>query len=275
MNKIICVTDNVAREGQHLMTEHGVAFWIETEYGNLMFDTGQSTRVLTHNMKALALNIGDIDALALSHSHFDHTGGLEAVLAVKTNLPVYANKDIFRPKYSLHDGKYDASGFEKGWEDYKDRADWRLNDRSVEIFPNLWTTGVIEKREFPEGRSAGHYVRQGGKFIPDPYKDDMSLVLKADNGLVVICGCCHAGILNTLAHVDAHFEEPVIAVLGGIHLMVADTPLLKKVIDALAKKYADAHYFLNHCTGNEALKALKTGFGNKAHHFKSGDSVTF
>ena len=69
------------------------------------------------------------------------------------------------------------------------------------LFQALWTTGRIIERTFPEGRSAGHHIREDGEFIPDPYLDDMSLVLKTEEGLVVICGCCHAGILNTLAHV--------------------------------------------------------------------------
>jgi 7,8-dihydropterin-6-yl-methyl-4-(beta-D-ribofuranosyl)aminobenzene 5'-phosphate synthase len=275
MNKIICVVDNSACEGKRLMTEHGLSFWIATENGNALFDTGQSPQALAHNMKELGLKAEDIDALALSHAHFDHTGGLDAVLPAHGNLPVYANPDIFRLKYSLHDGNYDASGFEKGREDYEARADWRLNGAPTEIFPTLWTTGVITQRDFPEGRSAGHYIRKSGKFVQDPYRDDMSLVLKTEAGLVLICGCCHAGILNTLAHVRAHFEGPIIAVLGGIHLMPAEKPMVEEVIDTLENEHAGARYYLNHCTGDDALKAFKTRFGENAQHFKAGDTATF
>ena len=137
MNKIICVVDNRALKRTFLKTEHGLAFWIETEYGTVLFDTGQTADVLSHNMSLLNLNEKDLDALAISHAHYDHTGGLEAVLAKHPNLTLYANVDVFRQKYSLHDGKYDASGFKKSREEIARRAEIRLSDAPIEIFPSL------------------------------------------------------------------------------------------------------------------------------------------
>ena len=275
MNKIICVVDNKALKGTHLKTEHGLAFWIETEYGTVLFDTGQTADALSHNMSSLNLNVKDLDALAISHAHYDHTGGLEAVLPKHPNLLVYANADVFRPKYSLHDGNYDMSGFELSRKDYEQRADWHLSSEPKEIFPSLWTTGEIINRDEPEGRSAGHYVRESGKFVPDPYRDDMSLVLKTQDGLVVICGCCHTGLLNTLFHIERNFKYPIIAVLGGTHLMTADGKLMDHVIDVLDKRYSDLLFYLNHCTGDSAIKALANAFGERVNSFPAGAVVTF
>ncbi len=275
MNKIICVVDNKALKGTHLKTEHGLAFWIETEYGTVLFDTGQTADVLSHNMSSLNLNVKDIDALAISHAHYDHTGGLEAVLPKHPDLPVYANADVFRPKYTLHDGNYDMSGFEFSRKDYEQRANWRLSSEPKEIFPSLWTTGEIINRDEPEGRSAGHYVRERGKFVPDPYRDDMSLVMKMKDGLAVICGCCHAGLLNTLSHVGRSFEEPITAVLGGTHLMTADGKSLDYVINVLEKRYLGLPFYLNHCTGDTAIKELVNAFGERVNTFPAGAVVTF
>ncbi len=275
MNKIICVVDNVALKGAHLKTEHGLAFWIETEYGKALFDTGQTADVLSHNMSLLNLNAKDIDALAVSHAHYDHTGGLEAVLPGNPKLTMYANADVFRPKFSLHNGKYDASGFEKSQEEIARRVEIRLSDMPMEIFPSLWTSGEITKREEPEGRSASHYIRAGEGWQPDPYRDDMSLVLKTQDGLVLICGCCHAGLLNTLSHVERNFEGPIIAVLGGTHLMTADGKLLDYVINVLDERYSDLLFYLNHCTGDTAIKALANAFGDRVHTFPAGAVVTF
>ena len=213
--------------------------------------------------------------MAISHSHYDHTGGLEAVMQKHPGLPVYANADVFRPKYSLHDGNYDMSGFELSREDYEQRADWRLSSGPTEIFPSLWTTGEIMNRDESEGRSAGHHVREGGKFVPDPYRDDMSLVLKTKDGLAVICGCCHAGLLNTLFHVERSFEDPIIAVLGGTHLMTADGKLLDHVINVLGEQYSDILFYLNHCTGGDAIKALANAFGKRVQPFPAGAVATF
>jgi len=275
MKKVTCVIDNAAPAGSDLKTEHGVAFWIETESGNVLFDTGASAQALSTNLKKLGLKISTISAMAFSHAHYDHTGGIEAILGKRDDLPIYANADIFRPKYSRHDGNYDASGFMLRREDYEARADWQLNDDPAEMITGVWTTGRIVERAYPEGRSAGHFIREEGGFIPDPYLDDMSLVAKADDGLVVICGCCHAGILNTLAHVQTHFEGSITMVIGGIHLMPADMPMIREVIGKVKVMAPDARFWLNHCTGDHAQKAFASAFGDRAHHFKAGESITF
>jgi 7,8-dihydropterin-6-yl-methyl-4-(beta-D-ribofuranosyl)aminobenzene 5'-phosphate synthase len=275
MTTVTCVVDNAAKAGCGLKTEHGVAFWIEMVTGTALFDTGQSAHALTRNLKKLTLHLEKVDALALSHAHFDHTGGLDAVLAHKSNLPVYANADIFRPKFSKKNGRYEANAFDHPRPHYEARAEWRLSDEPQEIFTNLWTSGLIAERPYPEGRSSSHYARDGGEFIPDPYADDMSLVLKTGAGLAVICGCCHAGLLNTLAHVRENFEGPVIAVMGGTHLMAAEGETLRMVVDILKSEYPAARFYLNHCTGEDALKSLKNAFGNQVAHFKAGASVSF
>jgi len=275
MNKIICVVDNKALKGAGLKTEHGLAFWIETKNGTVLFDTGQTADVLSHNMSLLNLSMKDIDAVAISHAHYDHTGGLEAVLSEKPDLIMYANEDVFRPKFSLSEGKYNPSGFEVSREEFANRFEVRLSDTPMEIFPNLWTTGEITKRVEPEGRSSSHFVRDGEGWQPDPYRDDMSLVLKLQEGLVVICGCCHAGLLNTLAHVEENFAGKIVTVMGGTHLMTADGRLLDHVINVLDERYSDLLFCLNHCTGDDAIKALANAFGERVQPFPAGAVATF
>jgi 7,8-dihydropterin-6-yl-methyl-4-(beta-D-ribofuranosyl)aminobenzene 5'-phosphate synthase len=275
MTTITCVVDNSAKPDTHLKTEHGLAFWIEAKDGIVLFDTGQTADVLANNLAELHLDVQDVSAVALSHAHFDHTGGLEALLPGNPNLTIYANTDIFVPKFSFKKGKYKPNGFEFSREDYEQRAEWRLSSDTQEIFPGLWTTGEIIGRDEPEGRSNSHYVLENESYIRDPYRDDMSLVLKTDEGLVVICGCCHAGLLNTLAHVTAQFDNRIIAVLGGTHLMAAEGELLEHVMKVLASNYPDVKYYLNHCTGDSALKALKARFGKRVSHFNAGESIVF
>jgi len=275
MKTVTCVVDNAAEAGCGLKTEHGVAFWIETGGGAALFDTGQSVKALTRNLKKLNLTLKDADALALSHAHFDHTGGLDAALENRPDLPVYANADIFRLKFSRKNGRYEANAFDRPRSYYEELADWRLNDAPQDIFPDLWTSGLIADRPYPEGRSSSHYAKDGGEFIPDPYADDMSLVLKTDAGLVLICGCCHAGLLNTLAHVRDNFTGPIITVIGGTHLMAAEGATLRKVVDVLKSEYPAARFYLNHCTGEDAMKALRQAYGDQVTHFKAGASVSF
>lgn len=275
MNKIICVVDNKTLRGTSLKTEHGLAFWIETQYGTVLFDTGQTASVLSHNMALLNLKAMDIDTLAISHAHFDHTGGLNAVILENPELTLIANEDIFRPRYSRHKGKYERTGLQVEREILSERVKVQLSNAATEIIPKLWTTGEITQRIESEGRSSTHFIRDGGAWKPDPYRDDLSLVLKTQEGLVVICGCCHAGLLNTLSHVENNFDEPIVTVMGGMHLMTADGKLLDHVINVLEERYPDLMMYLNHCTGDKAEKALVKAFGERVRAFPAGAAATF
>ena len=205
MVKIICVVNNTSKEDAGLRSEHGLAFWIETRYSNVLFDTGQTAAVLSHNLDVLGLLPQNVDMLALSHAHYDHTGGLEAILSKNTKLTLFAHPDIFRPRYSLRKGEYVSIGLSLARETLAGKVNLSLSESPTEILPGLWTTGEIIERPEQEGRSAHHFIRAGEGWLPDPYRDDLSLVLKTKAGLVVICGCCHAGILNTLFHVERNF----------------------------------------------------------------------
>lgn len=149
---------------------------------------------------------GSIRALALSHGHRDHTGGLAALLERRPGLPVYAHPDVLRERFSRRDAEMRAVGMpiyrspdspqEGGMrsigmtvppEDLRRRADLRLSPQPQEILPGVWTTGEVTDRAEPEGRSPYHFVRGEAGWEPDPYQDDMSLVLETGRGLALLC----------------------------------------------------------------------------------------
>jgi 7,8-dihydropterin-6-yl-methyl-4-(beta-D-ribofuranosyl)aminobenzene 5'-phosphate synthase len=265
MTKITCVVDNKAQKDTSLQSEHGLSFWIETAQGNIIFDTGQTNAVFAHNLSLLRLNPKEAVALALSHAHYDHTGGLDTALSQNAVLKIYAHSDIFQPRYSLRDGEYRSIGAKLTRQDLEGRAQLTLSAAPQKIIPNLWTTGEIIERPEPEGRSAHHFIRAETGWQPDPYRDDLSLVLKTKAGIILICGCCHAGLLNTLFHVEKHFEGPIIAVLGGTHLTSLSDTELGHVISVLRDRYMPLDLYINHCTGERAYQALADTFG---HHVK-------
>ncbi len=273
--RIICVVDNTVKFGTDLRGEHGLSFWIETGQGNVLFDTGQSAAVLAHNLDALKLSPRAVDVLALSHAHYDHTGGLDMILAQKPGLPLYANADVFRPRYSLRDGEYRSIGLAADQADLASRASVRLNAAPVEMVPGLWTTGEIVKRPEPEGSGANLYIREGAGWQPDHYRDDMSLVLKTAAGLVLICGCCHAGLLNTLYHIERTFEGPVLAVLGGTHLVSAEVAYLEHVLSVIDERYPQTSFHLSHCTGEKAFRTLACALGGRVNACPAGSVLSF
>lgn len=275
MIKITCVTENTARRGSSLWGEHGLSFWIETDRGSVLFDTGQTPSVLLHNLTLLGKALGEIDAIVLSHAHYDHTGGLPVVLSARPGLPVYASPDIGRPRFSRKEGRYRFIGLPLEVTALAHLADLRLNVEPVEVLPGVWTTGEISERSELEGRSAGHFVPDGEGWQADPYQDDMSMVLETRQGLVVVCGCCHAGLLNTLAHVKQRFHYPIIAVLGGTHLESAEGAALQHVVDVLPEIYGALRLYPNHCSGERAYVALATAFGDRVQPCPAGTTLTF
>jgi 7,8-dihydropterin-6-yl-methyl-4-(beta-D-ribofuranosyl)aminobenzene 5'-phosphate synthase len=273
--KITCVVDNTVGHGSLFWGEHGVSFRLETDQGCFLFDTGRSESVLWHNLGMLGGCPRDAKALVLSHAHLDHTGALVTVLSQKPGLPLYASPDLFRPRYTLQDGNYKPIGLPVTQQELGHLADLHLSDAPAEVLPGVWTSGEIIERPEPEGRSDRHMVLVDGGWQPDTYQDDMSLVIETQEGLVVICGCCHAGLLNTLAHVRRTFQRRITAILGGTHLVEADEAHLNRVIEVLRETYDTPRLFLNHCTGQRAYVALASAFGDQVKPCPVGTTLTF
>ena len=273
--KVTCVVDNAARHSSPFWGEHGLAFLIESEGASVLFDAGQSGTVLLHNLAALEVDPCHIDALVLSHAHYDHTGGLAPLLEQVPDLPLFAHPDLFRERFSRRETGIESIGLALGREALTQRAELHLSAEPVEVAPGVWTTGEIDIRTEPEGRSARHLVREGDSWAPDPYRDDQALVLKTGLGLVVVCGCCHAGLLNTLAHVRRIFGRKLIAVVGGTHLVSANEAQLRHVVAVLREEYGSPQLSLNHCTGERAYMTLALAFAERVAPCPAGTVLSF
>jgi 7,8-dihydropterin-6-yl-methyl-4-(beta-D-ribofuranosyl)aminobenzene 5'-phosphate synthase len=274
--QIRCVVENSAQRSSEFWAEHGVSFHIQTAGGQVLFDTGQSGTILLHNAKLLGVDLGQIDALAISHAHHDHTGGLaQAFQHTRPMIPLYANPDLFRERYTQRGEEYVSIGMEMPREELAERVEVRLSADPVEMVPGVWTTGEIDQRLEFEGRSPAHCIKADGGWQPDPYRDDLSLVLEGEGGLVVLCGCCHAGLLNTLAHVRRAFQKDIVAVVGGLHLAIATAEMLDRAVEALRTTYGSPRLYPNHCSGERAYVALAGAFGDLVEPCPVGTTLTF
>jgi 7,8-dihydropterin-6-yl-methyl-4-(beta-D-ribofuranosyl)aminobenzene 5'-phosphate synthase len=265
--KVTCIVDDRAQPDSRLRAEHGVSFLIESDSRQALFDTGQTGPVLLHNLAELGFSPDQIDALVFSHAHYDHTGGLPDLVGQVRQIPLYAHPDLFRRRFRKTDTGLRPVGPAFDRAKLAGRVRLQLSTEPVEVIPGVWTSGEITPRPEPEGRGAYHLVRRGRGWAADPYRDDMAVVLRAETGLVLICGCCHAGLLNTMAHVRRAFGSDPVAVVGGLHLLHADQPTLEHAVSELRS--------FGHCTGNRAFFALKAAFGDQVALCQAGTVLDF
>lgn len=157
----------------------------------------------------------------------------------------------------------------------EEHAELNLSSQPVEVAPQVWTSGEVAPRPEGEGRSARHVIHTPHGWAPDPYADDLALVLDTSVGLVVILGCCHAGLLNTLAHARRTFDGQIQAVLGGAHLLDLGEEKIEYIISILREEYGSPRLYLNHCTGDRALRALRHAFPDRVVPCPAGMKVAF
>jgi len=267
--KLTCLVDNAVKPSSPYWGEHGLSFLIEVGDQRILFDTGASGTVLLHNLTVERSLPRDLSALALSHGHYDHTGGLAALLPLCPGLPVYAHPGVLRERFARDGEKLRAIGLPMDANLLREQAHLHLSREPQEIVSGVWTTGEIGTRPETEGRGEGHCIREGESWVPDPYEDDMALVLRGADGWVLLCGCCHAGLLNTLAHVQKTFGEYPRTVVGGTHLVAANERQVRYVIERLTHIGFTALY-PNHCTGQSAYIALAMALGDRVSPFPAG-----
>ncbi|HBT46738.1 MAG TPA: MBL fold metallo-hydrolase [Peptococcaceae bacterium] len=261
--EIVTLVDNVVfRRG--LLAEHGLAFLIRAGGRTVLFDTGAGAAVV-HNALSLGMDPRDINAAVLSHGHDDHTGGLKKICEITGPQPVYAHPDALAAKYRVKPGKEPQYiGIPWSREELeKTGAMLHLHREPVALAEGVVATGEIPRVYGFEALSPEFCVLAGGEYVQDRLLDDQALVLDTREGLVVILGCAHAGLINTLEYIlQLMGSSRIYAVIGGTHLKDADAERLEKTAKELSR--FDLQYFIaGHCTGLAAGAALYRALGDK------------
>ncbi|MHA1491395.1 MAG: MBL fold metallo-hydrolase [Promethearchaeota archaeon] len=265
--KILNIYNNRPLIGTKLKGNHGQSFYLEFENERILFDTGRKGELLLHNMSELGVRPNEINKIIFSHGHNDHTGGLISLLRKRTieEKILIISHPAFQERKSLKilGIRVLNIGLPKINSELEKKVSFSLTKELFEVNPYLFFTGEVKNRPEKDGTS-NLYVRfYKGKWEKDPLIDDISLVLKARDGLVLICGCCHAGLLNTCAYISELFNEKISAIIGGTHMMSYSKKEVEHVADVLEKKYGTPKLFLNHCTGKKKIKQLEIRFGSE------------
>jgi 7,8-dihydropterin-6-yl-methyl-4-(beta-D-ribofuranosyl)aminobenzene 5'-phosphate synthase len=257
--RITILVDNyVQRRG--LLAEHGWSCWVETPTCRLLFDTGQG-QALLHNARELDIPLETADAVVLSHGHYDHTGALAAVLDLAPSARVFMHPASLEGKYKrAPDGSIRAIGLSVRPEELRARLASRLvaTRTPTQIGPGLWVTGEVPRvTDFEPGDDSFRLDAAGEQ--PDPLSDDQALIVRAAAGMVVLLGCAHAGVINTLRYAQTlHPGLPLVAVLGGMHVHSVPTQRVTRTLGELAA-LGVSRVIPAHCTGLPVLAALASG----------------
>lgn len=273
--RITVVVENTAR-GPGILGEHGLAFWIDSGAARVLFDAGQGA-ALVGNAYRLRVPLGELDALVFSHGHYDHTGGAADALRTDRPVTVYAHPAAFAPKFARND---DGTSREIGMGHLAGQAIRARHGRLATVTQPTAVGGGLTATG-PVPRTTG-FEDTGGPFFldracrtPDPLEDDQALFFDGVQGTVVLLGCAHSGVINTLRHVrELTANRPLWAVLGGMHLGGASAERLERTIEELNR--LDVRYLAPaHCTGMAATVALWNAFPGRCLECHAGARFQF
>jgi len=260
--KITLIVDNEAPSG--LVAEHGFSAWIDTGKECFLFDTGQEAALMP-NARALGLDLNRASALILSHGHYDHTGAVPAFLTANGYAPVIHGRDATIRRFSCPP---EQSPRQIGMTDAVRHALAQLPperrivlDAPRYLLPGIGITGKVPRYSAFED-TGGHFYLDEDKAQPDPIDDDLSLWFQTSDGLIILTGCCHSGLVNTVRHAQRISGTTRIkGIIGGLHLLNASPERLEATL-AFFRECKPDFLMPCHCTGAQIVDRLRTEFGD-------------
>ena len=261
-----------------LLAEHGLSYYIEIDGKRYLFDTGQ-TGIVTKNAQKLGAELKSLDGIILSHGHYDHTGGLKSVLGtIKNNsgkrIDIYAHPDIFINRYSYHPGKpLRTISFPFSRESLEELgANFVLSRTRVSV-DGINITGEIPRITDFE-RVPDSFFKDRDLTVHDNLDDDLSIFIETKKGIVVLLGCCHSGIVNTLSYISSITGNKTIYwVIGGTHLMDSSRNTVEKTVSELTR-FNLRHISPLHCTGTMTKNIFINSFKNEFYDLSTGSSIS-
>ena len=271
MLRITTLIENELDKDQSLNWEHGISYLIQTEGKKILFDTGQSGEFI-NNAKKLDIDLSDLDYVVISHSHYDHSGGLKKLIqSYQPNFKLILGQDFFKGKYSLEGDiyRYTGSDFDQEYL-HKKGIEVEFVEDIKYITENIMVITNFKRDPQYENTNETMYIKEDEEYKLDDFKDEVSLVVNTEKGLVVIVGCSHPGIVNILEEIRRKTGKEIYQVLGGLHLMKEDDEKINNIIDYL-KEREIKKISACHCTGKQGETMLSQQMEEEFQRNSTGD----
>ncbi|MEH1740656.1 MAG: MBL fold metallo-hydrolase [Fusobacterium varium] len=256
--KITTLIENEAGHNKELKNEFGLSLFIEDEDISLIFDTGKSGDFI-FNAQKLQIPLNNIKHVVLSHSHFDHTGGIRKLVDTFNNkFTLHISKTFFEEKHRITGVIHEFLGnnfnekyiLDKGINiNYIDTDEFKLS-KNITLFTNFKSLNNFET-------PTRYYFRKiYDDYILDSMEDELVLGIDTSKGLLIVCGCSHIGIANIVENIKCRTQKKIYGIIGGLHLSKASDERIEKVL-----KYFDEcnieFFGVSHCTGEKVTKILR------------------
>jgi len=264
--KITVLVTNLGGDPHAGDGEWGYSALVEVDGHRILYDTGSSADLVLRNARALHVDLSNVEDVVLSHNHYDHVGGLMALrqefgganpLAMSR---VHVGARIFEPR--LDDSGADHNGLRLIRAQYlATGGQFVVHDKPTELFPGVWFTGPVPRPNPEKNWSPGLWLTSDQGRVEDNVPEDSALIFQTDDGIVVLTGCGHAGIINIVEYArSVSGDQRLLAVVGGLHLFAASDQTLAWTGERL-KAYQIRNLLAGHCTGIEATYRLRQSTG--------------
>ncbi len=270
--RITTLIENSPGEHHALHAEHGLSFFIEKDDHKFLFDTGQSGKII-ENAAQLRVDLTSLDYVVLSHGHYDHSGGLQALTTITKDFKLILGQGFFDKKYGCkkNSSEYLGNNFDKQFLANQKITHQFVYKNITELIPNVYVITGFPRIHEDEVINQRFKILKNGSFEADPFNDEILLVIDTTEGLIVLLGCSHPGMKNMLDFTSKQINRPIYAVLGGTHLVEANENSLENSMNYL-KKNSMKVIGVSHCTGKLAMDQLAVS-DERYFHNHTGSSL--
>lgn len=265
-------------QNKKLQSQHGLSLLLRVGDKTYLIDTGKDDKFM-HNAQQMGIDLTQIDGVILSHNHFDHVGGLDALMKLNPNVQIYAKEELFQETYLKKSFVKIPIGMKREVRtQYKDHFHFFKTELVLDQHVKLHSIQVTNETYFMHSQTLT--VKQDGDYLADRFEHELFVTVESANEIVVISSCSHNGIINIVENVKKKYPNKQIrSIIGGFHMigfglkkLGCEPDFIKDVAHILDQVSVDKVYTC-HCTGKAAYEIIHEEIGDRIGYFATGDTI--